>query len=274
MKFRAFSGILPRLERKFMKFHPNAGLAAASCDQALKWSPPAAAPELAPRVRLAPRARTPRRAAPPTWPNSKRSPMRILLLGNSLTSANDMPQALAQLAGAEARAHTRGGARLAEHLNPATRLGAATQAALAAESWDFVVLQETSNGPVLHRAAFLRSSAALCEQVQAAGAVPVLFATWAYRPGSAKLARMDLGFDEMAAALASAYREAAVTHDALLADVGARYLACAGAAELYAADGVHPSPAGSLMAAQTIAEAIAGACGVPTPGSGARSPSR
>ena len=169
--------------------------------------------------------------------------MRILMLGNSLTSANDMPQTLAQLAGAEVRAHTRGGARLAEQLNPATRLGAATQAALAAESWDFVVLQETSNGPVLHRAAFLRSSAALCEQVQAAGAVPVLFATWAYRPDSAKLARMDRDFDEMAAALASAYREAAVTHDALLADVGARYLARAGAAELYAADGVHPSTA-------------------------------
>ena len=200
--------------------------------------------------------------------------MRILMLGNSLTSANDLPQTLAQLTGAEVRAHTRGGARLAEQLNPATRLGAATQGALADERWDYVVLQEASNGPVLHRTAFLRSAAALCEQVRAAGAAPVLFATWAYRPGSAKLARMDRDFDEMAAALASAYREAAVANDALLADVGARYLARAGAAELYAADGVHPSPAGSLMAAQTIAGAIAGAHAVPTPDLEARPPSR
>ena len=182
--------------------------------------------------------------------------MRILMLGNSLTSANDLPQTLARLTGAEVRAHTRGGARLAEQLNPATRLGAATQAALATESWDYVVLQETSNGPVLHRAAFLRSATALCEQARAAGATPLLFATWAYRPGSAKLTRMDLGFDEMAAALSAAYREAAALGGALLADAGAEFLGRGGAAELYAADGVHPSAAGSLLAAQAIARAI------------------
>ena len=49
--------------------------------------------------------------------------MRILMLGNSLTSANDMPRTLAQLTGAEVIHHTRA-ARASEHLNPATRLGA------------------------------------------------------------------------------------------------------------------------------------------------------
>ena len=44
--------------------------------------------------------------------------MRILMLGNSFTAANDLPQRLAQLTGAEVAAHTRGGARLAEQLNP------------------------------------------------------------------------------------------------------------------------------------------------------------
>ncbi len=56
--------------------------------------------------------------------------MRILMLGNSLTSANHMPQTLAGLTGAEVISHTRGGARLSEQLNPKTRLGALTQAAL------------------------------------------------------------------------------------------------------------------------------------------------
>lgn len=50
--------------------------------------------------------------------------MRILMLGNSLTSAQDMPDILAELTGAEVVCHTRGGARLSEHLNPNTRLGA------------------------------------------------------------------------------------------------------------------------------------------------------
>ena len=182
--------------------------------------------------------------------------MRILMLGNSLTSANDLPQTLARLTGAQVVAHTRGGARLAEQLNPATRLGAATQAALRDESWDFVVLQESSNGPVVHRESFLRACEGLCELVREAGAMPILFATWAYRADNEGLARMGLSRDEMAAALASAYREAAQRSDALLADVGARFLAHPDPDALYAPDGLHPSVAGTLLAAQTLAETI------------------
>ena len=70
--------------------------------------------------------------------------MRILMLGNSFTTANDLPGQLAALTGTEVVCHTRGGARLSEHLNPGTRLGARTQAALAGEHWDYVVLQEMS----------------------------------------------------------------------------------------------------------------------------------
>ena len=62
--------------------------------------------------------------------------MRILMLGNSFTSTSHMPQMLAELTGAEVVHHTRGGARLSEQLNPKTRLGAQTQAALRNEHWD------------------------------------------------------------------------------------------------------------------------------------------
>lgn len=41
----------------------------------------------------------------------------ILMVGNSLTSANNMPQTLASILGAEVVAITRGGARLAEFSN-------------------------------------------------------------------------------------------------------------------------------------------------------------
>ena len=56
--------------------------------------------------------------------------MRILMLGNSLTFANDMPSMLAEITGAEVIHHTRGGARLAEQLNPKTQMGEKTKAAL------------------------------------------------------------------------------------------------------------------------------------------------
>lgn len=111
--------------------------------------------------------------------------MRILMLGNSLTSAQDMPDILAELTGAEVVCHTRGGARLSEHLNPNTRLGARTQAALAKEQWDYVVLQEMSHGPITAPGSFFASVERLCRQIRENGAIPVLYATWAYQKGGA-----------------------------------------------------------------------------------------
>ena len=49
--------------------------------------------------------------------------MRILMLGNSFTFTNNMPQMLADLTGAEVVHHTRGGARLSEQLNPQHQAG-------------------------------------------------------------------------------------------------------------------------------------------------------
>ena len=55
------------------------------------------------------------------------------MLGNSFTFANNMPETLANLIDAEVVQHTRGGARLAEQLNPDTKMGGMTQAALESE---------------------------------------------------------------------------------------------------------------------------------------------
>ena len=62
--------------------------------------------------------------------------MRILMLGNSFTFTNNIPQMLAELTGSEVVHHTRGGARLSEHLNPGTKLGTKTQVALREKHWD------------------------------------------------------------------------------------------------------------------------------------------
>ena len=83
--------------------------------------------------------------------------MRILMLGNSFTSSNNLPGLLAQLTGAQVVAHTRGGARLSEQLNPHTKLGAKNRAALAGEPWKLCVLQEMSHGPVTSPKSFFAS---------------------------------------------------------------------------------------------------------------------
>ena len=172
--------------------------------------------------------------------------MRILMLGNSFTAANGLPQRLARLTGAEVIAHTRGGARLAEQLNPKTKLGARTLAALEGEPLDFVILQEMSHGPVSSPQSFFNSVERLCEWIRAKGTTPVLFATWAYEKGGAKLTQQ----------LSAAYRQAAQENHALLAEVGQRFYDLSPTHPLYAADGVHPNEEGTQLAAEVLAETI------------------
>ena len=182
--------------------------------------------------------------------------MRILMLGNSFTFANDMPVMLAELTGAEVVQHARGGARLAEHLNPSTKLGAKTLAALENQPWDYVILQEMSNAPVTSKKAFLRSVTQLCELIYHNGATPLLYATWAYKRDSVKMNSMSLSYEEMAAQMYEAYHEAADRNHALVADVGQRFYELSETQELYAEDGCHPNEAGSRLVAVVIADVI------------------
>lgn len=182
--------------------------------------------------------------------------MRILMLGNSFTSANALPDRLAQLTGAQVVAHTRGGARLSEQLNPKTKLGARTQAALEHEPWDYVVLQEMSHGPLTSPRSFFSSVEELCKRIREHGAVPVLYATWAYQKGGAKLAAKGWDYADMAHNLSAAYRQAAEENQALLADVGGEFFRRADKEPLYAPDGVHPTELGTCIAAETLAKVI------------------
>lgn len=247
------------------------------------------------------------------------------MLGNSFTFYNDLPGMLEEITGADVVSHTRGGAHLSEQLNPSTQLGSMTQMAFEFESWDYVVLQEVSNGPIRSEKAFYRNVEKLCKKIRTCGAVPVLYATWAYQDDSKKLKRTGMTYEEMAEALVAAYHKAGEDNQALVADVGRAFLeyrnllaekaaGCGGdagigaetdqessgtgaeagqenrgtgakagqknggaavetdqgsageaggtlreqilAQGLYCEDGLHPTPAASRLAAETIAEVI------------------
>ena len=96
----------------------------------------------------------------------------------------------------------------------------------------------------------------LCRQIREQGAVPILYATWAYQKGSAKLHAKGWNYDEMAHKLSEAYHKAARENHALIADVGQRFYELSETQDLYAGDGVHPNERGSRLAAKTIAAAI------------------
>ena len=182
--------------------------------------------------------------------------MRILMLGNSFTYFHDMPKLVAAITGEEVVSHTRGGAYLSEQLNAETEMGAKTLKALKEEKWDYVVMQEQSKGPIAAKESFMESVRGLCELARKAGAKPVLYASWAYREGSEKLTSTGMSYNEMADGLYASYHEAANENGALVADVGTAFTAMRGIVELYEPDDYHPSAAGSMLAAHTIAKVI------------------
>jgi hypothetical protein len=183
---------------------------------------------------------------------------RILMLGNSFTRSNGLPDLLGRELSCEVEVHTRGGARLAEQLNPKTKLGAATLQALAAGGYDFAVLQEMSTAAVTSSQSFERSVHALAELVHGEGGVPVLFETWAFRADCPRLEALGLTPSSMQDAITALSRKAAEEDGLVLAEVGEAFRDHGFASSLYGRDGRHPSAEGTKLAVSVIASAIRG----------------
>ena len=183
--------------------------------------------------------------------------MRILFLGNSFTFFHDMPDMVAEILNAEVGRNLRGGAYLSQHLDPADELCAITHKLLTEEKWDYVVLQDQSQGPITNGEDFRRAVDALCPMIRAAGGKPILYETWAYEEGSDTLASTGMTFEVMQKGLTDGYRAAAEANNALVAPVGQAFAVARQVAQLYgAADHCPPSAAGSRLAAETIAAVI------------------
>ncbi len=182
--------------------------------------------------------------------------MRVLLLGNSFTYYHDMPLILKEISGFEVVSHTRPGGYLYEHLDPKEEMGAKTLAALKNEKWDYVILQEQSFCPVGDKKCFDDSVDQLCKLIKENGAKPLLYATWAYEEGTAKLNDTGLSYDELSKGLYDAYHGAALRNGAGVIDVGLAFDRMRKLIHLYEDDNYHPSEAASMYIAQLIKEAI------------------
>ena len=167
--------------------------------------------------------------------------MRILFVGNSFTSRNNLPGLIKGLAGArgievEHKLISAGGASLRQHLNAGKALEA-----IASGSFDTVVLQEQSTLPIKSPARFQDSARDFHAAIEAAGARTALYLTWARRNAP-----------DTQAALTSAYAASAVELAATLVPVGLvweHFLAKHDEPVLHDADNSHPALAGSYLAA-------------------------
>ena len=167
--------------------------------------------------------------------------VRMLFIGNSFTTRNDLPGLLSAIAEAgacatiESRVIAAGGASLRRHWNA----GAADT--ISDGKWDYVLFQEQSRLPIKNGKRFHENVREFVPVMKESGATMVLFMTWArkHEPENQKLlidSYNSIG-KELAATVVpvgSAWREMLEKHDT---------------PELYAEDGSHPTLAGSYLAA-------------------------
>lgn len=188
--------------------------------------------------------------------------LRVLFVGNSYTYVNDLPNTVRALGAAtpggavDVDMLTVGGATLQDHWNDTSMVSRITTGGFAR-----VVLQGQSVEPLSQPSVFQRYATLLAGAVRDGGAQPVWYATWARRAGDPIYSNPGLTPDTMTRGLEAAYQQAARDGGGVVARVGAAWqLALAEQPEvvLYADDGSHPSPAGTLLAACVMLQALTG----------------
>lgn len=170
-----------------------------------------------------------------------------LFVGNSFTSRNQLPQLIAALAAPSYALHTAtiyaGGASLRRHWNAGL-----AQRTLASQRWDYVVLQEQSTLPIKNAQRYHENVRLYANAIAEQGAQMVLYLTWsrAHAP-------------EAQAVLTSAVQGIAAETGARVVPVGIAWQVVRERHPeigLYDADGSHPTPAGSYLAACVFAATL------------------
>lgn len=168
---------------------------------------------------------------------------RILFVGNSLTYANDLPQhvcALAQAAGREVVCESvaRPDFSLEDHWN------AGEARKVIARGWDVVVLQQGPSALPESRVLLVEYAKRFDAEIRKAGGRTALYMVW---PSRARAGDVD--------GVARSYAAAAKAVGGLLLPAGDAWRAAwrlDASLPLYSADGFHPSPMGTHLAALVI----------------------
>lgn len=171
-------------------------------------------------------------------------PLRILFVGNSYTSFNDLPAMISELAaaGEQRRVVTgsalRGGWTLQKHLEHSS---STTLELIEKGNWHIVVMQEQSQMPFMYPKATHKYGVKLGEHIKQHNAQPMLYMTWA---------RLNEPTNQKT--IATTYRGLADALDAPCAPVGLAWrqsLKQWPTLALHARDKSHPNPAGTYLAA-------------------------
>jgi hypothetical protein len=163
-----------------------------------------------------------------------RVPRRLLFLGNSHTYAHDVPKIILNLMKAAGYKNdlyivmnTDGGVGLEWHWQ-----NSRSRNLISLGTWDYVVLQERSRGPLEDKNNMFLNARLLDGEIRKTDARTVFYMTWANQHNF-----------ESQRTITDAYREISREVGAILAPVGCPHL------PLYEADGRHASIMGAYLAA-------------------------
>lgn len=180
---------------------------------------------------------------------------RVLFIGNSFTYYNDMPLLFEQLsndAGFDVHAVSviKGGWYLNQFADPENDMGKELRSVYPRHQWDYIVLQDQSFNPAGNPEDFLNSVQSL-RTLMPNGRL-VFYQTWPYEANTAKLASVNISYEDMYTGLRNAYTMAARVHDGILVPVGDGFHLIQQRKpefSLYMPDAFHPNLAGSYLAA-------------------------
>ena len=177
--------------------------------------------------------------------------LRVLFVGNSLTSANDLPRMLEEVAASggdtiRASAVTAPGTALIDHANGATD----ALAVIRRGGWDVVVLQQGPTWPGVCLDTLVLATRTFDRAIRGAGARPALYMVW---PAASALDYFD--------GVRQSYEIAAGAVDGVLLPAGVAWREAwraYPAMPLYGSDGFHPSRVGTYLAALVMYERLTG----------------
>ncbi|MDO5134618.1 MAG: hypothetical protein Q4D55_01090 [Eubacteriales bacterium] len=194
-------------------------------------------------------------------------PVRILLVGNSLTGRHCLSGMLARIAGSKGQkvqvtTLAKGGCNLRKFATDGTRMNRRLRRLLSRQSWDYVVYQDRHAYPVLYIGDMCRATEKLCRMARKAGAQPMLYMTWAPEKGHRDYRRMSglvSGRADYQEKIAASYEYISSHTNAPVIPVGYAFLNAGRSASdirLLSSDKYHPSRYGSYLTACTMYSAL------------------
>jgi len=175
--------------------------------------------------------------------------LRVLFIGNSLTYFNDLPSFVQAFAQSKAqkplafKAVTFADFSLEDHWNQGD-----ARKAIARGGWDVIVLQQGPSASTDGRKSLLEYSRFFAKEIRLVKAKPALYMVW---PSVGRMQDFN--------GVIESYKRAAEEIEGLLFPVGEAWLSAwkrDPKLELYSSDGLHPTVAGTYLAALVIYECL------------------